>query len=941
VSGKRGGQFLRHAAAVIVAGAGFTGSGEALHASADSTVSVWLQTMDSCQQALGSSKFQIVDTSGAFSATVTTPSQSSPKKVRDGTCPLPTGNCATFSYGCVQVTGLAAGDTYSIHEIAMPPPTNHNPLGYAPCNGGSACRSEVAAVTIDSTGAVSARTTNVYPDNTMSYYPSKTSSFAGTAADPIVFHDFGLAPPGTNQCDDDSDADDYLTGSPSAHCQYKPEDEEDSACHPFPWTCTIPGAASHLELSDPGPVTSGVSFNETITAYDSQNNAATNFDGAHALAWSGPDSSPSGTAPSFPASASFSGGAATVSITLFDAESTSLTLHADGVSGSISTLTVGPAGTSAFTLSTPGTQTVGVPFDETLTAVDAYGNVATGYSGGTLSWSGPSDAPDGSTPTYPANPVSFSSGLTTVSITLVDVESTALSVADGTSRGSSATFAVTASGVERFSLSDPGPQTAGVPFTETITALDQYGNVATTYSGVPTLTGPDDAPNGAPPNYGSPPAFSSGAATVTVTLFAAETTALTASDGTVSGTSNTFTVAPASAAAFTLSNPGAPVAGSFFTETISAIDPYSNVATGYAGTPALSGADNSPNGTTPNYGTPPSFSSGVATVNVTLFDAETTALTASDGTVSGTSSSFTVAPAGATAFALSDPGLQVAGVSFSETIRAVDPYANTVTTYTSSQTLKWSGPHKSPSGVKPSFPAHATFSGGVATVSLTLYCAQTTPLTVTQGSLSGTLSALTVGPAAAAAFSIGKPSAPQAGKPFRATVTAKDAYGNRATSYVGQVSLNWWGPDPAPNGASPLYPASATFSAGVAKPRITLFDAETTALSASDGTIAGSSAAFSVSAGATSTLSVALPGFATSGAPVNASVTAEDAWSNVATADGSTLSVNSSDLLAAYPSTVTLAGGQATFAVTFNTPGQQSITVSGENLQGSASTTVA
>jgi hypothetical protein len=91
---------------------------------------------------------------------------------------------------------------------------------------------------VGSGGGLSAIVTAVYPDGTTATWPS-TGSYSGTPSDPIVFHDFGLAAPGSAhnaQCDGDGDADDHLTGTPSSHCAY-PEPQEASACQPFPWSC--------------------------------------------------------------------------------------------------------------------------------------------------------------------------------------------------------------------------------------------------------------------------------------------------------------------------------------------------------------------------------------------------------------------------------------------------------------------------------------------------------------------------------------------------------------------------------------------------------------------------------------------------------------------------------------------------------------------------------
>jgi hypothetical protein len=208
---------------------------------------VWIQTMDSCKQALGGAAY-VVSGSGA-SITVTTPSGPGGSVAAAAGCPLQQGNCTGAAHGCVSFTAPAPG-TYTIRTTVTPPPNATNPEGYAPCEGGSACRSEEATLIVGSGGSVSATVAAVYPDGSTVTWPS-TGSYSGSASNPIVFHDFGLAAPGSAhnaQCDGDGDADDHLTGSPSGHCAY-PEAQETSACQPFPWSCTLsggtPGTGGH------------------------------------------------------------------------------------------------------------------------------------------------------------------------------------------------------------------------------------------------------------------------------------------------------------------------------------------------------------------------------------------------------------------------------------------------------------------------------------------------------------------------------------------------------------------------------------------------------------------------------------------------------------------------------------------------------------------------
>ena len=207
---------------------------------------VWIQTMDSCKQALGGAAYVVSGSGGSI--TVTTPSGPGGSVAASATCPLQQGNCSNGGHGCVSFAVPAPG-TYTIRTTVTPPPNATNPEGYAPCEGGSACRSEEATLTVSPGGGVSANVSAVYPDGTTFTWPA-SGNYAGSASDPIVFHDFGIAAPGSAhnaQCDGDGDADDHLTGTPSGHCAF-PEAQESSACQPFPWSCALgsgsPGGGS-------------------------------------------------------------------------------------------------------------------------------------------------------------------------------------------------------------------------------------------------------------------------------------------------------------------------------------------------------------------------------------------------------------------------------------------------------------------------------------------------------------------------------------------------------------------------------------------------------------------------------------------------------------------------------------------------------------------------
>ncbi len=241
-------------------------------AASGATVSITVQTMDSCKQALDGAGYSL--SGGSLAAPITATSTGTGKgSVALGTCPLQKGNCATFHIGCLTLDGLPVPGVYTMHVVTTPPGNVANPEGYAACQGGSACQKEEATITVAADGSVQATVTNVYPDGFVLTTPVG-GSFAGTAADPIVFHLFGLAAPGSNgaaQCDADGDADDHSTGTPSSHCGY-PEAQEATPCQPYPWSCAFDTGTTTTTGSG-GSTTSGSST--TTTTSNSTTSTAT------------------------------------------------------------------------------------------------------------------------------------------------------------------------------------------------------------------------------------------------------------------------------------------------------------------------------------------------------------------------------------------------------------------------------------------------------------------------------------------------------------------------------------------------------------------------------------------------------------------------------------------------------------------------------------------
>jgi hypothetical protein len=220
-----------------------------------------VQTMDSCKSGLGGAVYQLVTAAGTVVATAGSQGASSPGSVSGGSgCPVQQGDCVSSSKGCVVFGTVPPGD-YRLRETAVPGPNSTNPDGYAACNGGSACRWESADVTVNPDGTIVAQVTNVAPNGLVEKFPNDPTHsqyYSGTPSDPIVFHDFGLAQPGTingstglpnPQCDGDSDADDWSTGTPSSECNF-PEAQEPVTCATPMFTTSAEGAQTSWKGAD-------------------------------------------------------------------------------------------------------------------------------------------------------------------------------------------------------------------------------------------------------------------------------------------------------------------------------------------------------------------------------------------------------------------------------------------------------------------------------------------------------------------------------------------------------------------------------------------------------------------------------------------------------------------------------------------------------------------
>ena len=152
-----------------------------------------------------------------------------------------------------------------------------------------------------------------------------------------------------------------------------------------PFNIVTPALTS-FQVSNPGTQLAGAPFSVTIKALDQSGFPFLGLTTPQTITFSGPSTSPSGNGvPSYPASVTFNGaGVGTANpISLYNASSTTNIAVALGAAGgSTGNFTVNPGTATHFSVAGfPNPTGAGSAGSVTVTALDAYGNTATGYTG--------------------------------------------------------------------------------------------------------------------------------------------------------------------------------------------------------------------------------------------------------------------------------------------------------------------------------------------------------------------------------------------------------------------------------------------------------------------------------------------------------------------------------------------------------------------------------
>ena len=574
----------------------------------------------------------------------------------------------------------------------------------------------------------------------------------------------------------------------------------------------------------------------------------------------------------------------------YKAEATKLTVTDTTTNGTVtansSPFTVAPAGLDHFSFDTiSGPETAASFFGVTVRARDAYGNLQDDYNGsGTLSGLANSPAPVNKPADY--DPLSFSSGVASGNVTAYfandpssPTDNTQLTVTGSSKTGQSNTFKVNPDALDHFTFATiTGPKTAGTAFGANVTARDQWANQQYLYNGSGNLSGlaNSPAPVNKPADY-DPLSFSSGVASGNVTAYFAndpssptDNTQLTVTGSSKTGQSNTFKVDPDALDHFTFATITSPkTAGTAFGANVTARDQWANQQYLYNGSGTLSGLANSPAPVNkPADYDPLSFSSGVASSNVTAYFAndpssptDNTQLTVTGSSKTGQSNTFKVNPDALDHFTFATiTGPKTAGTAFGANVTARDQWANQQYLYNGSGTL--SGLANSPAPVnKPADYDPLSFSSGVASGNVTAYFANdpssptdNTQLTVTGSSKTGQSNTFKVAAGPLGSFTLATIGTQVAGNQFPVSATAYDIYSNVKKNYGGGATLST---DAGNSGrgcgagnnspCSPSLGSFGTWTSGVASANVTLYSRQTARhLTATDSGKMGTSNAFDV-----------------------------------------------------------------------------------------------
>jgi hypothetical protein len=678
-------------------------------------------------------------------------------------------------------------------------------------------------------------------------------------------------------------------------------------------TLVIHGAAAALRLAGlPPTAVAGALLTATVSAVDAHGNLVTNF--ADTVHFASSDAG--AQLPADYVFAAGDGGAHAFSLALITAATSSVTASSAGLLPASADVTVRNASAAQVTLTgLPAQVAVDAPQTIIATVRDGFGNTAVDYAGTVRFSNTDPQAVAIADQTFTA----ANAGVRTVvaQFATAGVQTiTAKDLATPSIAGAVSTF-VTAGAATRLVLGGlPASTVAGNLLTALVTAVDAHGNTATAFTGTVHFSSSDaTAQLPADTTFVAGDAGSrsfavvlktSGQPSISVSQVAGTATGATVTVGVSNAPASRIAITPHSAQV-TVDAPAA------FTLVVR--DAFGNPALDYVGTVHFV--------TTDAAATPPAnltFTRALfatADVSMQFATAGDQSLIATDtvnAAITG-STSVQVTSGAAVAYALSPlPGSAAAGEPLTLTITAVDAHGNVVPNYAGSVSV-------ASTDATDRLPPPGGFVNGARSVSVAFVTAGPHHATVLE--VAGTIRADTTtvniiaGNAAALVVSGGTTTA---GAPTPVTVTAKDAFGNQATSYAGTVAITATDPQA-------VLPPPYTFSAADAGQHVLAITLKTAGISSVIATDAanGISGAAVYSATPAAAASCQLDIVGKAGSDVAFRVDILDAFANLATGYTGTVTFTSSDASATLPPPSALAQGTGNFAAVLPTAGDQTI----------------
>ncbi|MGA9526121.1 MAG: lamin tail domain-containing protein, partial [Myxococcaceae bacterium] len=391
---------------------------------------------------------------------------------------------------------------------------------------------------------------------------------------------------------------------------------------------------------------------------------------------------------------------------------------------------------------------------------------------------------------------------------------TLVATSGGLTQATSSTFDIAPASASRLELSGlPATLPAGSEQEVTVKVRDAYGNLATSFTGTVSFSSTDPAASKLA-NY----TFTSadqGQHTFTRIVLRTQGSQIVSvsSTGLTSGQQQTTVTAPPPGRLVMTGVPANVRAGDTLSVTVECLDGYNQRDTAYSGTLHFTSSD--PRAVLPADAVFTAADAGIKTFTVKLLtpsaQAAQTSLTVTDAANAAltATAATTVKWADPSKLAVEAPDTANAGTPISVEVSVLDAFDNVVKDYVGAIHFAATAA----SAVLPSDYTYALSDEGVRSFGVTLRASESTTITVTDSArgLMGTDTVSTVNPGAAStlALMVTPSGTITAGTGLSVTVSARDDFGNAATSYQGTVAFTSSDPQAT-------LPAAQTFTAAEA-----------------------------------------------------------------------------------------------------------------------------